>query len=348
MDFHFQDMRLLLLAGALGGFVWPAQAQNAAAPASQPIIFSSSVKDTLAGKAPTGSADMAAFNHAVQMPSTAFNFDSVNPVMPLPQPVAPVISPAEGRRLQELLDRRRNWASMTPAQILDVTTPENAFQLPGQNEDNKTGLLKDKNTDRTMAQAGRYGEMRNRPDSFATNAFSTGNNSSSPWLSDSDGSLNPDARDSARGGTAQPLSRFFNAANFRNNLFGNQDGMNDWSRPFNSGQPVSTTPSPAQQLAMAQFRQLLESGSPAAAAPAGRASFKTQTSGTFFRTAGNGGFNSLMAPMGISSPLATLPVLRSLNAQNDTASPLAPSWAPQAAPWTSQTPQPFTVPQRKF
>jgi hypothetical protein len=120
------------------------------------------------------------------------------------------------------------------------------------------------------------------------------------------------------------------------------------------------TPAPApdfaqQQADMDQFRQLLNPSSVPITATTTLSdrttSFKAPTalsdSDSIQPLANPVGASFAPLSSGIGEPASLTPlpgITRQVNLQPVT----TPAWAPQPAPWMSQAPQPFVVPQRKF
>jgi hypothetical protein len=251
----------------------------------------------------------------------------------------PVVSPAEALRMQDLLDRRKNWMLLTPAEILGATTPE---KIMGIQERDAAGRPKN------LTALERYTERRNqtRPVDTNTNAFPT-------WIfSDKQ----PDALNSIPGGLGSPnnlAGSLLNPAPDNQTLAG-QNGNNNWSKLFDSPPPPVVTP--AQQTDMEQFRQLLRPGSSSTAAAA-TPSLLSGIKISLPQTALSSGLGqSALTPVGASfTPLnngigkpAEMPKLPSIWSLSLTSSPSAAAWAPQPPPWLSPTPQSFVFPQRKF
>ena len=142
------------------------------------------------------------------------------------------------------------------------------------------------------------------------------------------------------------------------NSFANPKGDSVWSKLL--GSPAAN-PAPGpdvvqqQQADMDQFQQLLNPGSAPITAttisPGGTTFPQLQS------TPSDSDFTQPLAnPVGASfTPLnsgigepASLTPLPGITRQASLPPVTAPAWAPQPAPWMSQTPQPFAIPQRKF
>jgi len=108
-------------------------------------------------------------------------------------------------------------------------------------------------------------------------------------------------------------------------------------------------------LEQAQFQQLLNPGAvPVTAAtslPDRTTSLNAQST-----VLGSDSTEPLVNPIGASfTPISSgigrpvgLAPLPGITGPASIPAITTPAWAPQPAPWTSQTPQPFAIPQRKF
>jgi hypothetical protein len=252
---------------------------------------------------------------------------------------APVVSPAETLRMQDLLDRRKNWMLLTPAEILGATTPEKILGIQAHDAAGRP---------KNLTALERYNERQNQtpPANTNANAFPTWN------FSDKQ----PDTLNFIAGGLgssnnlANPL---LNPAP-DNQTFDGQNGNNSWSKLFGSPSP-SPVVTLEQQTNMERFRQLLKPGSSSTAAAATPSLSGIKIS--LPQTALSSGLGqSALTPIGASfTPLnsgigkpAEMPKLPSIWSLSLTSPPSAAAWAPQPPPWLSPTPQPFAVPQRKF
>ena len=277
------------------------------------------------------------FGNTLQAPPS-FNFSGPPVDTPLPVGV-PVVSPAEALRMQDLLDRRKNWMLLTPAEILGATTPE---KILGIQEHDAAGRPKN------LTALERYTERQNQtpPVNTNTNAFPTWN------FSDKQ----PDTSNSIPGGLGSPdnmAGPLLNPAP-DNQTFAGQNENNNWSKLFGSPSP-SPVVILAQQTDMERFRQLLQPGSSSTAAAATPSLSGIKIS--LPQTALSSGLGqSALTPVGASfTPLnsgigkpAEMPKLPSIWSLSLTSPPSAAAWAPQPPPWLSPTPQPFAFPQRKF
>jgi hypothetical protein len=342
MDFFITYLKRGLLAAAVAGaVVFPAHAQRAARRAVQPILFSSPTSDDVVSNTssllpkPPESLDLSEVAEA----PAQFNFDR-SPAPPMPT-VAPFLSPAEAARDRDLLDRRRNWALLTPAEILGAVTPEKILGLA---ERDAFGRAK------KLTALERYTERQDQLQMLAKT------NASPAWLfpgDRNDASVPVQGRRESPEGRANPL---FNSAP-NNPSPAPQKENRGWAKLFETTPaptPLAPAPDTAQSDDMEQFRQLLNPGSPSAALGATPALGGLKTS--LPQSLLNAGLaQSQPARAGTSfiplnsgaGRLPELPKLPGVWSLGYTSPPPAP-WAPQPAPWLSPTPQPFTVPQRKF
>lgn len=338
MDFSLSLLKrgLPLAALALAG-VFPLHAQYAGSRPGVDIIFSSPDSDGVVSNLPSLSPkapDSLNFERAFEAPST-IRFAPVPNSAPRPS-LGPVFSSEAAARMQNLLDQRNNWALLTPAEILGAATPEKIF---GITEHDAFGQRK------YSTALERYNERQNQMLLARTNGLSLGNpapvwnsfsdrNSRSNFISG--GVVNP-------GTPANPL--FDSPADRPNENSG-------WSSLFD---PPAPAPAPTleQQTDMDRFRQLLNPGSPAAAAAATPASGGIKTtlpqallgSGLAQPSRMGASFTPLNSGIGKAPELPKLPSVWGLSY---TSPPPAEAWAPQMAPWLSPAPQPLAAPQRKF
>ena len=340
MGFTFAYLKRVLPLAAVLVAAFSVQAQRAAFRPGQPILFSSPESDAVLSNMPSLAPkppESPDFGNPLQAPPP-LNFSGPPVDTPLPMGV-PVVSRAGALRMQELLDRRKNWMLLTPAEILGATTPE---KIMGIQEHDASGRPKN------LTALERYTERRNQlpPADTNSNAFPT-------WkFSDKQ----PDTVNSIPGGLGSSdnmASSLLNPA-ADNQPFAGQNGNNSWSKLFDSPSPPPGV-TMAQQTDMERFRQLLKSGSSATAAAATPSLSGIKIS--LPQTALSSGLGqSALTPVGASfTPLnsgigkpAEMPKLPSIWSLSLTSPPSAAAWAPQPPPWLSPTPQPFAAPQRKF
>lgn len=328
------------MAAVLWVAACPARAQHG----GQPIIFSSPASDGPASQMPSLSPkppESLDLGDVAQAP-LQFNFNDSPLAAPLPS-VAPMVSPAEAARAQDLLDRRNNWMLLTPAEILGKATPEKMMGIP---ERDAFGQRK------YPTALERYTERQNQMLPAKTNALQMGY-SSPAWNFPGD---RGGASNSINGGWGNPenlANPLFNSTPDSQSL-ARQNENGGWSKLF--GQPAQPpAPDPAQLTDMDRFRQLLNPGSPATAPTATPALGGLKTSlpqtllGSGLAQPQAARIGASFAPLnsGIGKP-ADLPKLSGAWGLSYTSTPPAAAWAPQPAPWLSPAPQPFVVPQRKF
>ena len=351
MGFSFANLtRWLLIAGVTLAAAYAAQAQHAGRRPGQAIIFSSADDDDVSSNMPSLAAKppgMLDFANTVQSP--VLKFGAASETEPQPGPQTPAISPAQAQRMQRLLDERKNWALLTPEEILGLPTQG---KIPGVPDRDAFGQPKNKTVVAQYYE--RQEQLRAR-----TNNDNYGAPDSAPrW--DFSGSrelpMNPNIWTPAG-------SRPGNSALMNQLLNGTPDSRpapaqapeRGWSKSFNLPAPPPG-PTPEQQAAMEQFRQLLQPhslpGGIAKAPALGRPIFSSPST-----TPNPAPGQSAVIPIGASfTPLSSgiaMPAgvtpLPGLLGQNNTALPmLAPEWKPQAPPWMSSAPQPGAIPQRKF
>jgi hypothetical protein len=364
MGFSLEYLKRGLPLAAVLIAVFSAQAQRTASRRGQSILFSSPGSDTVFSNLPSLSPqppESLDFGDTLQAPPS-FSFSGPPVNLPLPVGV-PVVSPAEALRLQDLLDKRKNWMLMTPAEILGATTPE---KILGIQEHDAAGRSKN------LTALERYTERQNQTPQANTNtdAFPTWN------FPDK----RPDALNSTPGKLGSPDNMASPLLNPTPNkqTFAGQIENKRWSKLFGSPSP-SPVVTKAQQTDMERFRQLLKPGSSSTAAATtyslgGIKISLPQTElgsdlGQSALTPVDAPFTpklvefvplverqSALTPVGASfTPLnnrigkpAEMPKLPGIWSLSVTSPPSATAWWPQPPPWLSLTPQPFAFPQRKF
>jgi hypothetical protein len=241
--------------------------------------------------------------------------------------------------MQRLLDERKNWALLTPEEILGLPTPEKILGQP-------------KNEAVVVRYYERQEQLRTR-----TNNDSYGPADSTPWW-DFSGDQEPqmDAgvwpSTGGRQGNAALTGRLLGGTP------GNRAGTaqppeSGWSKSFNLP-AVPPKPTPEQQAAMNQFQQLLQPHS----LPGGGANSQSLGS-PIFPPASTApapeppaviSLGASYAPLSsrIVMPTGVTPLPGLLGPTNTGLPALAPEWKPQAPPWMSSAPQPDAIPQRKF
>jgi hypothetical protein len=352
MNFRPADFRVFLLAGALWAAFLPAAGQDGAPPSTKAIIFSAPAGENAASNAPSlaprhsEGPDLA---NELRAPVSVFGIEAPSLLLPVP-PRLPTISRTEAQRRQKMLDERENWALMTPEEILGVDASGNTLRTPEQEAADKENL--------TVVE--RFWERQWQSHMAVTNG-SHGGNSSSGWdFSRRPGGLtNESSSNPAPMGwptTPQIIDRFFNNSP-ANNPFAGQNGNRSagtFKSPGLAPQPAA--PMPEQLADGERLGQLLDPGlnsdTPPQPSPGGDflSSLRPLSNTTPDQAPAVNPAGASLAPLssGIGRPagLASLPGIT--GPTNRQSSAALSAWSPQPPPWLVQTPQPFTMPQRKF
>jgi hypothetical protein len=344
---------MLLLAGALAAAFLSATAQDGAPPSSKAIIFSAPADDNGASNALSllpQRSEQPDFARELRAPSSIFDVQPPS----LPSPVLsriPTLSRAEAQRLRRVLDERENWALMTPEEILGVDTAGNMLQTPEQ---------KAADDKRNLSVFERFLERQQQLHMPVTNG-NYGGDSASDWdfSRNQRGMTNGSPSGRVRNGlpgAGRLLDRFFNDAT-ANNPFAGQNGDRNEGWFSSLGLPPQPAPPTPEQLAERErFRQLLDSSSfsdtSAKSAPGDKSlsSLQPFSDTTSDQTPTVNPVGASYAPLssGIGRPAGLTPLPGITTAPASLQSSAPPAWAPQPPPWLLQTPQPFSVPQRKF
>jgi hypothetical protein len=336
----------LLFAGAALAAACSAEAQHAGRRPGEAILFSSPDGDDVSSNMPSLAAKppgMLDFENAVQSPATKFGGASDKGA---PQPPPPAISPAQVQQMQRQFDERKNWALLTPEQILGLPTQE---KILGIQDRDAFGRPKNESVVAQYYERQEMSRTRTNNDNYAATEPAP------QWgiLGGQSPQMGPNIWTPA--GSRQGNSAFLNQ--FLNGTPDNRDAaaqtpQSGWSKSFNLPAPPPKA-TPEQEAAMAQFRQLLQPHSP----PGG--ALKNPASGSSFfspSTAPASG-SSAVIPIGasftrlnsgIATPVGLTPLPGLLGPTNAAASVFAPEWKPQQPPWMSSQPQLGVIPQRKF
>lgn len=293
-------------------FSSPGDTADSSAPSSIAVQPDNSPKDTL--QVPQSFAP----DRATALPAPTVTYGS-RPAM------------TETERLKKMLNGRKDWVFMTPAEMLGVDNSKNALAVPDRDA---AGNRK------TLTPAERYTERLNQSRMGYTNSPS----GSSPGWDFSNYANNPAAMPNGN-------PNLISAPN-NNGWLNNREADSAWARLTG---PASSQPSPnsdQQKAVMEQFRQLLESSRPVPAArletlttPASssKSPWDAIASKPVMNPAG-----ATVAPLttgiGVPTAVPALPVLGAPLPVKVEASP----GAPQPAPWLFSGPQPGVIPQRKF
>jgi hypothetical protein len=321
MSFHFKNRKgLLIFAVLLLGFLPLALAQSATP--GQPILFSSPDGGTASNAilpAATAPAQAALANMPVA-PVSVFNDHSSDAISPVPAPAA---FPS-GNNAQNSTDPQNNLKLLTPAEIMDVPTPEKIFGLPESDTKKNTAGQRAENTQ--------------------TNDFSSEQSGWSKFLYGNDAKANTTDAGGAENSSGI-LSRLFNGAP-DGGLLGDPNKTADAIYGL-SPQPVQTPAQPEVD----QFQQLLEplQSSEKPADSSDMNFYRSPAQDSVFAQPANSGSPLALPKGGSLAKSPQLPKLPSVSSQNsDSTQPVAPSWAPKPAPWLSPVPPLGTIPQRKF
>ena len=314
-----------------------------AQPGGRSIIFSSPQSSNTLVRTPSLSPqtpDQPNFADELQAPNLFLQ--SQFPVQPLPMSQPQMISPDGQERMKQLREDQKNWALMTPEEIFGVTSSDTNAAAPGKNQ----------------SQIERYLERQKRFQAGDTNSLRNDNpNSPGNFLHDRQSASAFDPDNNEPGNTAPGWSRFI-ASDQENRASTNQNENSGWNlfgSPQMQEMQQTTKPDLVQQAAMERFRQLLAPSSVAVveATPSPNSSFfpsaklmsdPNMTQPDFMPNPAGASFTPLANGIGKPTGLTPLPgiVVPNLPAV------AVPAWMPQPAPWLSQGPQLFTVPQRKF
>ena len=352
MGFSFANLtRWLLAAGVAGAVAYAAEAQHAGRRPGQSILFSSADGDDVSSNMPSLTAKppgLLDFANAVQSPTPKSGAASESETLPEPQ--TPAISPAQAQRMQRLLDERKNWALLTPEQILGLPTQE---KILGITDRDALGRPKNETVVEQYDERQEQARTRTNNDNYGAADLAQRRR----FSGSQDLQMNPGIWTPAGGrpGNSALMNQAFDGTQ-DNPAASVQTPKSGWSKPFSL--PASLPgPTPEQQAAMAQFQQLLQPRSlpgdspktPALGSPIFSASSTTPSppSGQQFPAIPVGAsFTPLSSGIGLPTGVTPLP---GLLGQNNTAPALlTPEWKPQPPPWLSSGPQPGAIPQRKF
>jgi len=352
MDFCLSNLnRWLLIAAVAAVVAFSAHAQQTGRRPGQAIIFSSPDGDEISSNMPSLAAKLPGlldFANTVQ--SAAPNFNTPSESEPLPPPQQPALSPAQVQQMRRLLDEQKNWALLTPEQILGLPTQEKILGVP-----ERDAFGQPKNETVVEQFYDRQEQLQARTNNYAN----YGGADSEPHWGPPDKQelqMNPNilAPAGSRLGNSTLLNQFLNGKP------GNGAGQakipeSGWSKPFSLPAPPPG-PTPEEQAAMNQFNQLLQprgvsvnaSKTPALGSPvfSSLSEAPNPAPGQLGVIPIGASFTPLRS--GIPTPVG-VPAMPGLLGQNNTAVPvLAPEWKPQLPPWMSATPQLGVIPQRKF
>jgi hypothetical protein len=336
---------LLVIGVAVAAF--SAEAQPAGRRPGQAIIFSSPDGEDVSSNLPSLTAKPPELlDWANAVPSPGANSDAAAPAELPVLPQVPPISPAQVQQVLRRLDEQKNWAMMTPEEILGQPTQK---KILGVTDRDAFGRPKDESV--VMQYFNRQDQSLSR-----TNAghFGAVDLSARHDLLNGQGSqYDPDiwaAAGGKRGGPA--FMNPFSTAKTDNRGASARAPQNEWLKTFNLPAPPPK-PTSEQQSAMDQFQQLLQphpaSGGAAKGTGLVRPIFSSPATAPEVAP-------PAIVPIGVSyTPVSSgigvpagVPPLPSLFSPSNTVPAFEPAWKPQPPPWASPGPQLGVMPQRKF
>ncbi len=256
MGSSFANLTLrLFLAGLALAVACSAEAQHAGRRPGQAILFSSADDDDVSSNMPSLAAKppgMLDFENAVQSPAPKFSGASDNGA---PGPPPPAISPAQVQQMQQQLDERKNWALLTPEQILGLPTQA---KILGIQDRDAFGQPKNESVVAQYYERQEMSRTRTNNDNYATAAPAP------QWgiLGGQKPQMGPNiwTPSGSRPGNSAFLNQFLNGTPDNRDAAA-QTPQSGWSKSFNLPAPPPKA-TPEQEAAMAQFRQLLQPHSP--------------------------------------------------------------------------------------
>ena len=343
MVFHLPKLKGLLLVVATGAMVLSAAAQSS----DRSIIFSTPKTDDAQTATPSLSSQnsqLPVLPDSLQAPDPGLHFQAPNDYPAAPPAVA---GAPQSERMKKMLEDRKNWALMTPEEILGTAPADELLPAP-----ERDAMGRKKNA----SQLDRYLDRENNLRGGLTNSWQN-DRDNLPWnLSRDRNGLN--LSDPGRDNTmdaAQRLSEYLNSRRFGDGPV-NRNGKNSGWDAFNPPPPQTRDkPDVEQMAAMDRFRQLLNPSPAPATEPSPDSKFFPVpkiapvvdpyiTQPDYMPNPVGGSYTPLTTGIGKPTGLTPLPGI-----VNPGITPVAaPAWAPQPAPWLIQGPQPFVMPQRKF
>jgi hypothetical protein len=313
--------------------VFSAAAQSTAPVTGQSILLSSPSGNgfQLPSAQPAGHAGSLNLGNSIQAPHSVYGEDDLTP----PDSLTPMPAPPQLNALQKMMmEHQKNWAEMTPSEILGVKGWEQDGKSPaGEADQTYHSPLEKFLMEKRLVQTG----------TTNLNVPNAGWN----FLDKDTGLPDPRRLEAMRNGTivhSQILDRWLqNAQDF------NQDHNQDdaWARVFTAPQPEQ--PSLAQQADMAAFNQMLEPSADLGLKSLAKAA--VQPAPDPFLNPRPVGYNPVGASFvplqsGIGRPSGINPLPAATTGVQTPATP--PAWAPQPPPWTLTGPQLFVNPVRKY
>ena len=335
-----------LLVIAVGAMVLSAEAQQS----DRSIIFSTPLDDDAQSATPSltpQNSQPPVLPDSLRAPDPAFDFHAPNDFPVLPITTANTSQTSQNQRMKKMLEERKNWTLMTPAEIFGVPPTEEIVKPPERDSTGREG---------NPTQLERFLNRENQLRGSLTNGWQNDRDNSS-WIfsRDRDDKIPIDSGRDSTIDAAQKLSRF---------LSGQQNGDGDANRDQNNhgwdsfNPPAPQTPEKPdleQIAAMDRFRQLLAPSTVSASESSPDNQFFSVpksvsdldpniTQPDFVPNPAGASFTPLLNGIGKPAGLTPLPGISSPVPPPVT----VPAWAPRPPPWLSQGPQPFVMPQRKF
>lgn len=326
MVLRFPNLNWLLLLAVVAAASVQAQDANSA---GEPISFSSPAKGDAGsdGSLDPKSPDVSGLPDSLRAPKSLNSDDNSAP----PAFVPTKVSPAQVNRLKTIQDDRKNWALLTPEEILGVHAPQNTLN---NTKSDAAGQ------DEKSSAVDRYNQRQKQAQTLGTSdsANDSGHQTDA-------GAINSEVGRLGNSGSIfdQPVIAPETA------VLGAQNYDSSWSKLFGSSQQPSG-PDPAQLAAMNRFKQLLQPSQPApiktSSGNSTSASPYAPRDDHFGREDANSSINTYTP---LASGIVTASGVTSLGAAQNNSQPAPPpAWAPKPPPWLSKTPQPFVIPQQKF
>jgi hypothetical protein len=343
MAFTLSKLNAPLLAVIMGAMVLCAGAQSS----DRAIIFSTpKTDDAQPAAAPPSSSQnsqLLVLPGSLRAPNPAFDFS-----VPSDLPAVPTTAnTARDQRMKKMLDDRKNWMLMTPAEIFGVPPSEDLLRPP---ERDAMGREK------TQTQMERYLERENEQRGGGTNGWQNDRDDSPLNLSrDRDGKNPFDPEHDGSADSAQRLNQFLNSRQGDDASQNRKEKNYGWDSVNPPAPETTGKPDVEQMAAMERFRQLLEPGSDSESEPSpdsryfpvpksGSALDPNFTHPDFVPNPAGASFTPLSSSIGRPAGLTPLPGIVTPTAKRV----VVPAWSLQPPPWLSQGPQPFVMPQRKF
>jgi len=352
MDSRPISLRLssFLALAALAMVPW-VDAGPAATSTWKPIIFSSPADNEISSNPISPSTQPLASADSRGLFQDASPLSSFNDLGPVPMPNG-------GRRIPKSSQDHQDWVFMTQAEIMGVS-PEQLLSDQDRNAKSDQNSLNP--LERLLERqnsSGKFSAKLAAGPAQSRNSWVRGNNeTNSDDITSGLMDDGPDDRQSSRisGQFPNPAPGYFMSAN--------PNTETAWS-PLSGTPAPPPAPGPAthiqQQVEINQFQQLLNPGfvpvTAATTVPDNTTAFKPANPSPITDPTQLGSTQPLVNPVGaafaplnsgIGQPAALAPLP---TATRQISIPLVttPTWAPQPAPWLSQNPQPFAIPQRKF